>query len=92
MNRDLRRSFQKKAYDKKSFPFSVDAQKIVTHNKVKKAMDEGIVMGFYCAMNMLNNLCDEVNGIGQKRKEQLIGKYKERMVLLKQKLESGEYE
>jgi hypothetical protein len=90
MNRDLRRSLQRKSHDQKFITY--DANRIIEHNKVKKAMDEGIVMGFYCAIQMLGSLCDEVSGIGHKRKEQLIGKYKDKMVHLKQKLESGEYE
>ncbi len=94
MNRDLRRSIQRKTFDHNvnGKPYSVDANKIIQHNKVKQAMDEGILIGFYCAINMLNSICDEVSGIGDKRKEQLILKYKERMVQLKQKLENGTYE
>lgn len=87
MNRDMKRAFDRKAYDRKYMPFSVDAQKIVTHNKVKQAMDEGIVMGFYCAINMLDSLCDEVAGIGEKRKGELIRKYKEKMVKLKERIQ-----
>ncbi len=81
---------QRKAHDQKII--SYDANKIIQHNKVKQAMDEGIIIGFYCAINMLSGICDEVSGIGDKRKEMLILKYKERMKLLKDKLERGEYE
>ena len=87
MNRDMKRAFDRKAYDKKSMPFSVDAQKIVTHNKVKQAMDEGIVMGFYCAVNMIGSICDQVSGIGEKRKQELIRIYQQKMLELKARIE-----
>ena len=90
MNRDMKRAFNRKAYDKKSMPFSVDAQKIVTHNKVKQAMDEGIVMGFYCAVKMIGDVCDQVNGIGEKRKQEMIRLYNQKMLNLKERLHKGE--
>lgn len=88
MNRDLRRSMQRKTHDQKVI--SYDANKIITHNKVKQAMDEGIIMGFYCAVKMIGDVCDQVNGIGEKRKQEMIRLYNQKMLNLKERLHKGE--
>lgn len=88
MNRDLRRSMQRKAHDQKQMNY--EASKIVMHNKTKQAMDNGILMGFYCAIQMIGDICDEVTGIGDKRKQELIRIYQRKMVELKGRIERGD--
>ena len=66
MNREMRRRLKQNEVVKRSF-LPADASKLVEHQKIGRALDEGILIGFSAASNMFEKVARTVSGIGDKR-------------------------
>jgi hypothetical protein len=72
MNRDLRRSLQKKTSERKQVSYDLNFQKNYLANVRRSAMAEGMLIGFDLTMQLVKESAKNVDGIGQKRFDALI--------------------
>lgn len=82
MNRDLRRSMQIKQHHQREIA-PMDYQQMVQRQRIKKALDDGIWMGFKAASEIFEEAAKSVPGIGNKRILAMLEKVHERMEELK---------
>lgn len=66
MNREMRRRLKQNDLQQRQItPFSHD--KLAEHIKLRKALDEGIRLGFLTAINLFESTAKTVSGIGDTR-------------------------
>ena len=66
MNRETRRRLKQNEVVKRSF-IAPDAAKVTEYQKVAKALDEGIILGFSAASHLFEKVAKTISGIGEKR-------------------------
>lgn len=66
MNRETRRRLKQNEVVKRSF-VAPDAAKVAEHQRVAKALDEGIILGFSAASHLFEKVARSISGIGEKR-------------------------
>lgn len=76
MNRDLKRSLQRKQHHQQQqttrAPLAMDFQQTIERQRLKKAMDYGITMGWMASMDAFNETLKGTKGIGKKRTEAIL--------------------
>jgi hypothetical protein len=70
MNRETRRRLKQNEVVKRSF-IPTDASKLLERQKIGRAIDEGILLGFSAASHMIEKVAKGVAGIGDKRAKML---------------------
>lgn len=86
MNRAMKRSMQRKQAEKISVPVALDNQKFVQHIEKKKAMNEGMTIGFIACMELLKESATSVHGIGEKRLEGILRALEAKLIEYREKL------
>lgn len=66
MNRETRRRLKQIAIQKQSV-IPPDQVKLAEHHRIKKALDEGIILGFSAASHLFEKVAKTISGIGDKR-------------------------
>ena len=66
MNRETRRRLKQNAIQKQTVILP-DQVKLAEHYRIKKALDEGIILGFSAASHLFEKVAKTINGIGEKR-------------------------
>jgi hypothetical protein len=72
MNRAIKRSMQRKQAEKQAIPAAVDNSKLIQHIAKRKAMNDGMVMGFIACLELVKESLADVHGIGEKRSEAIL--------------------
>jgi len=66
MNRETRRRLKQNAIQKQAI-IPPDQAKLAEHYRIKKALDEGIILGFSAASHLFEKVAKTIGGIGEKR-------------------------
>lgn len=87
MNREMRRRLQQnKVLTSKQNFIEPNQQKIIEHNRIKQAIDEGIMLGFQACRLMILEVAKNVKGIGDKRANELYKSFDERFEQLRKEV------
>ena len=70
MNRETRRRLKQNEVVKRSV-ITPDAAKVAEYQRVAKALDEGIILGFSAASHLFEKVAKTISGIGEKRVAQI---------------------
>ena len=66
MNRETRRRLKQNEVVNRSV-ITPDAAKVAEHQRMAKALDEGIILGFSAASHLFEKVARSISGIGEKR-------------------------
>jgi hypothetical protein len=66
MNRETRRRLKQNVIKNQSV-IPPDQSKLAEHYRIKRALDEGIMLGFSAASHLFEKVAKTIGGIGEKR-------------------------
>jgi len=85
MNRETRRRLKQNEVVKRSV-IMPDASKLREHERIRKALDEGIMVGFSAASALFEKVAMSVSGIGQARAKKIREAFEEEIKRIQEEI------